>query len=108
MTCTYFPRHVRSFSVEPSGGRGTGCSGARAAKTREQAFVVFSCLQSRIREALYSSKIPDLKWTQVGAPGISASQVEALVLEIASEVTGHGVDPQDLPCLGPRGTISGY
>ena len=33
--------------------------------------------------------------TQVGAPGISASQVEALVLEIASEVTGHGVDPQD-------------
>ncbi|CAE7256047.1 pikAII [Symbiodinium microadriaticum] len=34
---------------------------------------------------------------KVGAPGISASQVEALVLEIASEVTGHGVDPQDMP-----------
>ncbi|CAE7303207.1 pikAII [Symbiodinium sp. CCMP2456] len=32
---------------------------------------------------------------KVGAPGISASQVEALVLEIASEVTGHGVDPQE-------------
>ena len=45
----------------------------------------------------YSSKIPNLKLTQVGAPGISASQVEALVLEIASEVTGHGVDPQDMP-----------
>ena len=40
------------------------------------------------------------RWAQVGAPGVSASQVEALVLEIASEVTGHGVDPQDAEYVG--------
>ena len=35
--------------------------------------------------------------------------MEALVLEIASEVTGHGVDPQDAEYIGTiRGLYRGY
>ena len=33
--------------------------------------------------------------SEVAAEGITAAQVDSLVMEIASEVTGHSVDPQD-------------
>ena len=38
--------------------------------------------------------------SQAEAPGISVAEVEALVLSVAGEVTGHSVDAQDASCGG--------